>query len=110
MRKYHIEISQAARRDIIRNTDYIAIDKQSPETARTLARGFRKQINSLDTNPQRHEFDEDEELKKLGVRKHYYKNYKIYYQIDEENGVVNIVRVLHMLVNSKAVLKKQSVI
>jgi len=104
MHKYHIEISQAARRDITKNTDYIAYDKKSPETASVLVRGFRKQIQSLSINPQRHEYDEDDELKKLSIRKHYYKNYKIYYQIDENNNVVHIVRVLHMLVDSKAIL------
>ena len=36
-----------AEEDIIRNTDYIAFDKKSPETALALARGFRKEIASL---------------------------------------------------------------
>lgn len=49
MRKYHIEISQTARRDITRNTDYIAIDKQSPETARSRWQGDRGNLQSEKT-------------------------------------------------------------
>jgi plasmid stabilization system protein ParE len=44
--------------------------------------------------------DEDETLAGLGVRKDYYRNYKIYYVIDADT--IYIVRILHMLVDSKA--------
>ena len=50
--------------------------------------------------PERNELDEDELLAKLGVRKDYYRNYKIYYVIDADT--IYIVRILHMLVDSKA--------
>ena len=104
MYKYHVETLPLAEEDIIRNTDYIAFDKKSPDTALALARGFRKEIANLANSPQRHECDEDEELANYGVRKHYYKNFKIYYLIDEQESVVYILRVLHMLVDSKALL------
>ena len=44
--------------------------------------------------------DEDKILAGLGVRKEYYRNYKIYYIIEED--IIYIVRILHMLVDSKA--------
>ena len=44
--------------------------------------------------------DEDELLARWGVRKDYYRNYKIYYVI--EGDTIYIVRILHMLVDSKA--------
>ena len=50
--------------------------------------------------PERNELDEDEKLAGLGVRKDYYRNYKIYYVIDADT--IYIVRILHMLVDSKA--------
>ncbi len=50
--------------------------------------------------PERNELDEDETLAGLGVRKDYYRNYKIYYVIDADT--IYIVRILHMLVDSKA--------
>ena len=50
--------------------------------------------------PERNELDEDETLAGLVVRKDYYRNYKIYYVIDADT--IYIVRILHMLVDSKA--------
>lgn len=53
-------------------------------------------------NPQRHELDDCEDLAELGVRRIYYKNYKIYYSVYEKDSTVIILRILHMLVDSKA--------
>ena len=66
-----------------------------------MVRGFRKIINNLSIFPQSHELDEDEELAKYCIRKTYYKNYKIYFLIDEPEKTVYILRVFHMLVNSR---------
>lgn len=65
------------------------------------ARDFRKVINSLGLFLQSHELDEDEELAGYGIRKTYYKNYKIYFMINEREQTVYILRVFHMLVDSK---------
>ena len=62
--------------------------------------GIRAKINSLVNFPEKNELDEDELLAGLGVRKDYYRNYKIYYVI--EGDTIYIVRILHMLVDSKA--------
>ena len=90
--------------DIINQTDYIAFTLKSPQTALNISIGIRKSIDKLLHNPVRHELDEDEELASIGIRKQYYKNYKIYYFIDEIKQTVYILRVLHMLVDSKSVL------
>ena len=66
--------------------------------------GFRNSIAKLEFMPRQHELDEDEELALRGIRKCYYKNYKIYFFIDEKNGIVYVLRVLHMLVNAKPLL------
>lgn len=75
MRNYKVIILPMAEDDIIDQTDYIAFDLKSPEARINMARGFRKTINNLSIFPQSREFDEDEELAKLGIRKTYYKNY-----------------------------------
>ena len=62
--------------------------------------GIRAKINSLVNFPERNELDEDGLLAGVGVRKDYYRNYKIYYVIEEDT--IYIVRILHMLVDSKA--------
>ena len=104
MKKYNIIILPLAEDDIINQTDYIAFTLKSPQTSLNISIGIRKSIDKLLHNPVRHELDEDEELASIGIRKQYYKNYKIYYLIDEIKQTVYILRVLHMLVDSKSVL------
>lgn len=64
-------------------------------------RGIKREINALQYNPKRHELDEDLILSDFGIRKHYYKDYKIYYIIDEDTKEVIVSRILHMLVDSR---------
>mgnify|MGYP002590660487 FL=1 len=104
MYKYRIIIEPLAEEDIIRNAEYIAYDKKSSQAARDLVKGLRRAIKSLSVNPQRHMYDEDEELAERKIRKHYYKNYKIYYMISEKEKAIYILRILHMLVDSKSLL------
>lgn len=101
---YKVMILPMAEEDIMNNTDYIAFEKKAPETALELAMGLRNTIAKLEFMPKQHELDEDEELAAQEIRKCYYKNYKIYFFIDEKNGIVCVLRVLHMLVNAKPLL------
>lgn len=100
MKQYKIKITDLAEQDLVKAGDYIAYDLKNPTAALNTVKGIRKQINSLRNFPERNELDEDELLAELGVRKDYYKNYKIYYVIDEDT--IYIVRILHMLVESQA--------
>ena len=100
MKQYKIEITNLAEMDLECAGDYIAYELENPTVAVNTVRGIRKQINLLTNFPERNELDEDEFLAELGVRQDYYKNYKIYYVIEEDT--IYIVRILHMLVDSKA--------
>ncbi|MCM1306988.1 MAG: type II toxin-antitoxin system RelE/ParE family toxin [Butyrivibrio sp.] len=80
--------------------DYIAHELKNKSAAENTVNGIRARINSLVNFPERNELDEDEVLAGLGIRKYYYRNYKIYYLIEEYT--VYIVRILHMSVDSKA--------
>lgn len=101
MTEYKVITLPLAEEDIADQTDYIAFELKSPDTAANMVRGFRKVINSLSLFPQSHELDEDEELAVYGIRKIYYKNYKIYFLIDENEQIVYILRVFHMLADSR---------
>jgi len=107
MHKYEVITLPMAEEDMLRNTDYIAYEKLSPETTIELGRGFRKAIGTLQAYPFRHELDEDEILASHGVRKLYYKSYKIFYSVSEYDNKVYILGVLHMLVDSKALLLRR---
>ena len=99
MKQDHIEITELAERDLENAGDYIAYELMNPIAAVNTVTGIRNQINSLSIFPERNELDEDEILAELGVRKDYYKNYKIYYIIDV--NTIYIVRILHVLVDSR---------
>ncbi len=98
--QYRIEITNLAEEDLENAGDYIAYELKNPSAAVNTVSGIRKQINSLANFPERNELDEDEVLAQSGVRKDYYRNYKIYYIIHKDT--VYIVRILHMLVDSRA--------
>lgn len=98
--QYRIKITDLAEEDLENAGDYIAYELENPSAAENTVKGIRKQINSLINYPERNELDEDQMLAELGVRKDYYKNYKIYYVILEDT--IYIVRILHMLVDSRA--------
>lgn len=101
---YKVVMLPLAEEDIMNNTDYIAFEKKAAETALELAMGFRNTIAKLEFMPKQHKLDEDKELADREIRKCYYKNYKIYFYIDERTSTVYILRVLHMLVNAKPLL------
>ena len=98
MQHYKIKITDLAEQDLENAGDYIAFNLKNPSAAVGTVQGIRRQINKLHTFPERNELDEDPLLAELGVRMDYYRNYKIYYVV-EENAVV-IIRILHMLVDS----------
>ncbi len=106
MLEYKVITLPLAEEDIADQTDYIAFELKAPEAAINMVRGFRKTINNLSIFPQSHELDEDEELAKYGIRKTYYKNYEIYFLIDEPEKTVYILRVFHMLVDSREKILK----
>lgn len=99
MKQYRIEITELAERDLENAGDYIAYELKNPIAAENTVKGIRAQIKLLSSFPERNELDEDEMLAELGVRKDYYRNYKIYYVIDVD--IIYIVRILHMLVDSR---------
>ena len=100
MQKYKIEISELAEQDLEFAADYIAFDLKNTSAAVSIVQGIRKQINKLQVFPERNELDDDPALASLGIRMDFYKNYKIYYVV--ENNVVIVIRILHMLVDSRA--------
>jgi len=77
----------------------IAYKLKNPIAAINTVEGIRKHTNTLNTFPERNELDDDPVLADIGIRADYYKNYKIFYMI-EENAVI-VVRILYMLVDSR---------
>ena len=99
VKQYRIEITDLAAEDLENAGDYIAYQLKNPSAAVNTVEGIRQQINSLCDFSERNGLDEDEKLAELGIRNDFYKNYKIYYVVN--NDVVYVVRILHMRVDSR---------
>ncbi|MEE0421515.1 MAG: type II toxin-antitoxin system RelE/ParE family toxin [Lachnospiraceae bacterium] len=104
MQYYKIEITDLAEADLNDIGDYIAFNLKTPITALQIMQGLRKEIRKLNQNPKRHKLDEDLQLASVGIRKHYYKNYTIFYLVDDRENSVLVLRILHILVDSKRAL------
>lgn len=102
MQQYKIKIGELAEQDLENAGDYIAFELLNPIAATNMVKCIREQINKLEIFPASHELDDDLILAELGVHKTYYKEYKIFYTIDENEKTVYVVRILHMLVDSRA--------
>ena len=102
MQQYKIRISELAEQDLENAGDYIAFELLNPIAAENMVKGIREQINKLEVFPASYELDDDRILAEVGVHKTYYKEYKIFYTIDDNVKEVFIVRILHMLVDSRA--------
>ena len=104
MRLYRIEMTDLAEEDLENIGDYIAFELKAPLIALDTVNGIREKAESLQEYPERHQLDDDEELAKRGIRRIFYRNYKIYYIVQQDT--VKVVRVLHMLTDSRNRLRE----
>lgn len=104
MAEYNIYLHESAETDIADIADYIKNELHEPQTATDIVRGIREEISKLSHHPARHGLYEDAVLAKLGIRKQYFKNYIIFYRIQEEAHTIEIISVLHMRVDARASL------
>ena len=104
MAEYKIYLYEAAETDLDNIADYIRDELREPETALSIVRGIREEISKLTHYPARHGLYEDSILAQLGIRKQYFKNYIIFYRVQEENHTIEIIAILHMRVDTRASL------
>lgn len=101
---YDIYITPLAEMHLDGIAGYFVNDLQVPETAKVIVQGIRTEISKLRYQPARHELYHDPYLAARQIRRHYYKNYIIFYRIREEEKAVDIVAILHTLVDSRSLL------
>lgn len=104
MQRYKIRVSNLAEEDLESIGDYIAFTLSNPAAAENTVKGIRKQVSKLWYFPESHELEDDPVLAQLGVHKTYFKEYKIFYVIAHDTYTVFIIRILHMRVDSNAML------
>lgn len=95
MEEYKIEISDTAERDLSDILDYISIRLQELIVAMNLLHRIQKEILSLHRMHERYRLVTDDYLAVRGFRMLRVENYLVFYTVDQEHCVVNIVRVLY---------------
>jgi plasmid stabilization system protein ParE len=90
-KRFRLEVSAPAGRDIGDFHDYIARDK--PRAAANWARQLRRRISSLRTFPLRHEIIPEAEELNRRYRHLLFGNYRVIYQVEGDRVV--ILRVIH---------------
>ena len=95
MDRYRVDISEPAENDLIAMIRYINTQLNAPITAEKTLDAIVGLISNLDNMPQRIPMVSDERLSAMGYHKLVYKNYIIFFTIDEEKKVVDIERILY---------------
>ncbi len=93
MKAYNIVLTRKAKDDIKDIGDYIAYTLLEPETAYQFVKGLRSAIYTLKELPNRFALADDSVLASQGIHCMPYKNYYIFYIIEETMDTVIILRI-----------------
>lgn len=92
---YRIDLSEPAEKDMRNIIRYISFQLDAPQTAHKMMSILTAAINRLAEMPQKYPLVDDKRLSSMGYRKLIVKNYIIFFIIDENLKVVNLVRILY---------------
>ena len=104
MDKYQIMITPTAKDDLIDIGDYISFILLEPETSEKFIKGLRRSISQLQYFPNKFPIIQDYRLKYRKIHYMPYKNYYVFYQVDDEKKRVVLLRVGHKNRNWKYIL------
>lgn len=95
MKEYRINISDLAKQDLISMVDYISNDLQEPIVAEKIVDMIIDTIFSLEEMPKRIGLVKDERLAKKGIRSLYVKGYSVFFRINDNLKIIEIVRIIY---------------
>ena len=101
---YEVSMASPAERDLIKISDYIAIELGEPAVARKLVARIKKAVLSLDEMPYRHAEIDSELIGVAGIRHLIEANYIVFYHIREDKKSVRVLRVLYGKRNWQTIL------
>lgn len=104
MKEYNIILTRRAKDDIIDIGDYIAYTLLELETAHCFVTGLRSAIAKLKELPNRFALADDRVLASQGIHCMPYKNYYVFYEVEEAMETVIILRVGYNRRNWKEIL------
>ena len=92
---YEVKLTTQAIEQIQEIVRYISHILLVPETARKWADTLQSEIAKLDFMPTRYPLTEEEPWHKKGIRKMPFKNFLVYYLIDEEKDAVWVTALVY---------------
>jgi len=103
---YSINITDLAEEDILATVRYIANTLKNPVAANNLLDEIERHEKILEDTPNIYPFVNDVYLSDKGLKYVIIKNYLMFYTIDEDNKIVNIIRFLYKRRDWKNILNK----
>lgn len=95
MNRYKIQFSKDARKDLKDIYVYIKYSLQEAIIAKKLIDKIRKEIYKLEDNPTIYAIINDKIIKKREIRKVKVNNYIVFYKVEENKRIVEIVRIMY---------------
>ncbi|MCP4162401.1 MAG: type II toxin-antitoxin system RelE/ParE family toxin [Deltaproteobacteria bacterium] len=95
MKKYFVDVTDAAQSDLKEIVSYISIELKNPTSAKRLLAKFKDNILSLEEMPKRQNLVKDEVLSSRGIRRLLIDNYMIFYVVDDSKNKVTVIRILY---------------
>ena len=104
MADFRVEITKNAESSMRAISHYIEFELRSPQAAKNTLQKISKGIFSLDTFPERFSLTEEEPWRTEGVHKMLIGNFFVYYWIDKDDHIVQVVDVIYALRKQKNAL------
>ena len=92
---FNVVYSSEARQDLRDIYEYIAYELLEPDIAAGQTNRIMKAARSLEQMPMRHRLYEEEPWHSQGLRFLPVDNYLIFYLPDDNNNIVNIIRIMY---------------
>ena len=101
MKKYSVNVTNYAYKQLSEISEYISEVLFSPETAKKWLIKMRKEISELSIFPSKFILIDEEPWKSREIHRMCVDNYNIYYTIDETNSEVWIIAIVYARRNQK---------
>ena len=95
MGEYKVIMSPGAINDLKSVKRYIAVELSAPETAENYINSIMESIMSLSELPHRIKFVDEEPFHSEGLRKMTVKRFYVYFTVDGENMIVNVLYIIY---------------
>lgn len=92
---YKVRVSDTAKQDLREIAFYIAEKAMDRDVAKQFVNELRIECKRLEDNPSAGAFPKDHLLRSFGYRFIVHKDYLIFYSIDEENKIVNVLAIFN---------------